>query len=425
MRLSQKLGALCAVAAILPLIVASVLVLYQTSRDSRARARERLQNNARLAEGLYEKRLAEMRSAAQRLADEVANRVLVSRENEPSEYQSAWARLQDMLPGAQNEFSLDFLIVADQSGRVIARHNDRPSAGESILGNDYKNPVAESVISEGTGSRIRPLASSVVEPREQLARLGLAQMAEVARIDSSLVEDSLMIEAAAPIFSAGRFVGVVLIGQMLNNFSTTRAGGGPLQSSIVGEARQIVYGGQAPESGALISLGDTIIASSVPAKGERDSGGRGALEGARRDPARTEEIIQSGGRDYAVSWESVKSLDGTEVAAIGCAIPASEIKAPVTVGILLIVIGVLAFLLAGAVGFLFGRFLGIRLEALTEAATRMSVGELSTPVKDQNGLAGNWIPPSLAEDEINRLAEQMDRTRDSFRQAIERLRRRG
>src|SRR5205085_11544650 len=130
----------------------------------------------------------------------------------------AWARLQDMLPRAQNEFNLDFLIVADTTGRVIARHNDKPQAGETLTSGEDKNPIVEKVISDANLIRNIAVASAIVERGERLTRLGLESMAQVRTGNEVKISDAMILESCAPIFSAGRFVGVVLIGQMLNNY---------------------------------------------------------------------------------------------------------------------------------------------------------------------------------------------------------------
>jgi sensor histidine kinase regulating citrate/malate metabolism len=145
MRLSLKLGALCAVAAFIPLVLVSLLILSQISAHSRRQALEQLRSDARVAASLCDKRLAELRAAAQELADEIANRAIVSSDNLDRDNPAAWARLQDLLPRAQNEASLDFVIVTDPLGRVIARHNDKPQPGETLLGAGEKNPIAEKV----------------------------------------------------------------------------------------------------------------------------------------------------------------------------------------------------------------------------------------------------------------------------------------
>jgi HAMP domain-containing protein len=80
--------------------------------------------------------------------------------------------------------------------------------------------------------------------------------------------------------------------------------------------------------------------------------------------------------------------------------------------------------LAGAAGFVFGLSLGDRLNNLTDVASRWSLGELSAPARDGTPILSRWIPAEYLRDEVNRLAQQLDQMRDSFRQAIERMKKR-
>src|SRR2546425_6329540 len=113
MQLSLKLGALCAAAVFVPLFIISPLILSAISSHTRQQGLEQLRSDARAAASLSEKRLIELRAAAQALADEIANRALVSSDNLDRNNPASWARLQDLLPRAQSEASLDFVIVTD------------------------------------------------------------------------------------------------------------------------------------------------------------------------------------------------------------------------------------------------------------------------------------------------------------------------
>src|SRR5215216_6556412 len=237
MRLSLKLGALGAAAALVPILITSALVLSNVSSYSRSQALENLQSGARVAAALYEKRLIELRSAAERLADEIANRALVSSEAAGQSNGAAWGRLQNMLAGAQNDLGLDFLIVSDPLGRVTALHNNQPKPGETLLGGEDKNLIVEKVIS----GRNLPLALSVVERGERYSRLGLSQVAPVHTADGATIDEALVMEACAPIFSGGRFVGAVIIGQMLNTYYKPRPGESNLQTPLIAEVRQTLY----------------------------------------------------------------------------------------------------------------------------------------------------------------------------------------
>ena len=419
MRLSLKLAALCAAVAFIPILILLLIVLSEVSTYARAQALEQLRSDARAAAALCEKRQIELRGAAQSLAEDVSNRALVSGDNLDRNSPAAWARLQDMLPRAQTEASLDFVIVTDPLGRVIARHNDRPLAGETLLGAEDKNPLAEKVIAGGN----LPIASCVIERGDRYARLSLDRIAQVHLSDGSTIDEALMIEAAAPIFSGGRFVGVVLIGQMLNTYYKPRAGAEALQTPLIAEARQTLLRNGEENAGAVIALGNGIIASSVPPA--RESTSEPALAGMIHDQTRTEEAFRVGGRDYDVCWKDLKSLEGTPIGAIGIARPATETEgATGSVRATLLLIGALALLLGGGAGFLFGRNLGARLDGMAQAANRWSLGEMSAPATGGEPFLAKWIPPELLRDEINLLAEQLDRMRLNFRQAIERIRKR-
>jgi HAMP domain-containing protein len=422
MRLSEKLSGLCAAATTLPLIAISFLTVNWVSSNLEEAAREQLQRDARAAASLHKKRLDELRSAAQRLGDDIANRALVSSERAERESATAWARLQDMLPDAQNELGLDFLIVTDAQGRVIARHNDRPAPGESVLAGEDRNPIAEKVISEGNQLRNSPTAATLVERGMRLEQLGLKNLARVEKDDGSILEEALMLEAGAPIFSARRFVGMVLVGQMLNNYSRARAGALSLQTPLVAEAHLTLYPSAGPDRGAMIALGNTIVASSVPGP---ESSTDSALKGKRCNQAGAEETLTHRDNSYRATWQAIKSLDGVEVGAIGVAASWSALRRPAaTLRTMLVIITVLACLAAGLTGFFVGRSLGLRVDALADAAGRMSLGELSAAIKDPGLPEAGSLLHLLVRDEIARLAGNLEQARQSFRQAIDRLRKR-
>jgi hypothetical protein len=61
---------------------------------------------------------------------------------------------------------------------------------------------------------------------------------------------------------------------------------------------------------------------------------------------------------------------------------------------------------------------------LRDAAGRWGLGDLSTPAKDREPFLARWIPTEYLRDEINQLAEQLEEMRETFRQALERMRKR-
>jgi HAMP domain-containing protein len=417
MRLSLKLGLLCAIVALLPFLLLTLFVLSSGTSANRTASLEQLQTNSRVVAGFYEKRLETMRAAAAQLAIDVANKALVSSDNQQAENGAAMARLQDLLPRAQNDYSLDFLIVADSTGRVIARHNDRPRPGESLTAGDELNPIAAKVIADAGQLRNLPTAGTVVESVEQLTRLGLESVAQVRAGNEVKTSDALVMEAAAPIFSNGRFVGVVLIGQMLNNYYKGRSGNS-LQTPLVAETRPLIQRGD-QTAGAVIALGSTIIASSVMAA---NGGDRPLLLGANHQADATTETITEENRRYAVAWQPVKSPDGIVIGSLGAVLAESDMATGISFTRLLIP-GLIAALLAGALGYFVGSTLASRLKRLSKAASRMGLGELSAPVRD-DAFFKKSLSAFLFKDEVANLGKQMDEMRESFRQAIERMKKR-
>jgi HAMP domain-containing protein len=422
MRLSLKLGALCAAAALLPLFVASIVIVLRVDGDAGLQVRDQLQTGARSASALYEKRLVELRTAAAQIAESIASRApAVTEPTDRASADQAWARLQDLLPRAQNDYSLDFVIVSDPQGRVLARHNDRPSPGETLLGPDDKNALVARVIDTNAA-----IAACAIERGERYERLWLDRLGKVKLADGSTVDEALMLEAAAPVTVGGRMFRVVLIGQMLNTYWKPRPGALSIQLPLVAETRQVFVRNADEDAGALVSNNRGVISSSIPpSSASRDSGGDPVLLGSMHDPSKAQETLSQGSSSYLVDWQPLKTLDGTLVGSIGVARSTRELTAPgESIRSALLVIGSIATVLAGTAGFLFGRLLGARVDELREAASRWTVGELSATTNDQDALESNGLYAFLKRDEIAVLAGQMEQMRMSFRLAIERLRKR-
>jgi HAMP domain-containing protein len=425
MKLSEKTGALCAIVAALPILIASVLVLSEIYSSYTSQAARQIESGARAAVSLYEKRLVEMRAAAQGLADEIAAVALVGGENQ--EQAAAAARLQDILRRAQDAYSLDLVVVADPQGQVRARHNGRPAAGETLLAPDDKHLLADLVLS-GDGQTV---ASGIIERGARYAQLELGAIVSAGSTEGAAGEQALMVEAASPILNGNRVVGCVLIGQMLNTYFMPRPGAGSsfpssLRAPLVAEVRQSLELGANEDGGALIALADKVVASSIPpARGAQEGRQLPPLVGSSRGTRSGRETLREGNREYTVAWQPIKSLFGAELGAIGVAQATDSISGPSkSARATFFMVGLITVLVAAAGGFLFGRSLGVRINDLTDATARWSLGDLSATARDRDPMMSRWAPSFMTRDELSRLAEQMEELRQSFRQAIERLRRR-
>ncbi|HEY9230813.1 MAG TPA: hypothetical protein VIS78_01665, partial [Blastocatellia bacterium] len=299
---------------------------------------------------------------------------------------------------------------------IIARHNDLPAPAEMLTTGDDRNQLAAAVLSNG-----QPVAAAASESAARLKTLGLDLRAQVKLMNGATIDQALMTEAAAPIQGGGRAVGVVLIGQMVNNDAKPRPGATTLQMPLVAEIRQTLYPKADDAAGAVVVYQNAIIASSVAGSGNETGL---ALMGVRCDAAQSPASIDQSNESYVVAWQPLKAVDGAEVGRIGVAGDVRALRgATPAARTSLLLITLIATTMAGAGGFFYGRALGARLDGLNEAVTRWGVGELSAPAKDREPVM-QGLASFTARDEINRLAASLEQTRESFRQAIDRLRRR-
>jgi methyl-accepting chemotaxis protein len=194
----------------------------------------------------------------------------------------------------------------------------------------------------------------------------------------------------------------------------------------VAEVRQSLELGANEDGGALIALADKVVASSIPpARGAQEGRQLPPLVGSSRGTRSGRETLREGNREYTVAWQPIKSLFGAELGAIGVAQATDSISGPSkSARATFFMVGLITVLVAAAGGFLFGRSLGVRINDLTDATARWSLGDLSATARDRDPMMSRWAPSFMTRDELSRLAEQMEELRQSFRQAIERLRKR-
>ena len=442
MRLSVKLAIICSTAVAIPLLAASIFLANQITSRFTEKSIQRLKSQNKAAMSIYDKRLSEIQLAAAGLADDIGGRLLLGVDGQISGDQQARAKLQDLLSTERDALALDFIIVADSAGRVLARQNDTPGPGELVTSPAKPNRMIDSLLSSGTRLQPASVAGCAVEQPEFLSRMWLDK---AAKVDGSQVNQALVMEAGAPIMSSGRFLGIVFAGQMLNNYYVAKPGAGDLQTPLVTAIRRNLFS-ESDDSGSLVALGNSVIASSVFRSGAAEP----VFRGAKCDPSKDVDTLNDGDLQFAVSWEPILSAEGSDIGAVGVAVPSDRLNdGSVTMLLLAVGAALTGAVIAGLAGLVFGEMLASRLRALTDAVRRMSVGELSTEVRDrpqlkrQNGLLGKLSKAvhfgsnegsngntrhrnSLmnSSDEIGVLTEHLEQMRASFRMAIERIRKR-
>lgn len=413
----NKLILFALIAIVLPLGISALIILLQLTSFTSERSQERIQSDARVAYSIFSKRQENLRTGAQSIAQTLVGRGLIgsapaapatpaAQPAQPAGAQPATAApsraLTEVLDTARKATMVSFVAVLDAKGKVVAQHNGAPQ-GDGMYFKD--NPLFTDV---NNAPQEGPQSGPAIEDSSVIQALGLA---EAARVQG--VEKGMFLEAAAPILQGDQLRGIVLIGQLING----EEGAGASQSSIVNEIKETLYPTMRDEAAAIIALEDTIVAANMPgagggsATGSKVAGPRGSIQ----SPSFTQQDF--GGGSYYTSFvpvsQSGKATGSKEIGRIGVAIKESWFTAIISrVRWTIVIVTLVALLLAIGGAVYASQRLTRPIVELTEAANRISLGELDVPIAVQSG------------DEIGTLGESLDRMRISLKQAIERLRKR-
>jgi len=417
LNIRNKLIIFAVVAIIVPLGLAALVILYQLSQFTDERSVERIQSDARVSQSIFAKRQENLRSAAQSTAQAVLGRGLVGAAApapapapapgaRPAEQPAAPSSrsLQDFLEAQRKGADVSFVVLLDPRGKVIGQHNS-PPVGD---GNYFKdNPLFTDVNNQPQEG---PRATPHLEEAAVVEALGLTDRSTVRGVDKGL-----FIEAAAPVLSGDTVRGVILLGQLVNNDVSADTSG---KQSIVNEIKDSLYPNLREDAAAIVTLGDVIVSTNLPgsekggtAAGARATGNVGTIQ----TPSVNEQEFPAG--EYVTSFvpvnEVTKGAGTREIGRIGVAIRQSWFTAIISrVRWTIIIVTLVALIVAIVAAVAAAAQLTKPIVELTEAANRISLGELDVPIT------------VASKDEIGTLGEALDRMRISLKQAIERLRKR-
>jgi HAMP domain-containing protein len=419
LNIRNKLIIFAVLAIIVPLGLSALIILYQLSSFTNERSTERIKSDARVAKSVFDKRQENLRAAAQSVATSLgrggarpAATAAGAPEAQDAAQPAAAARgTQDLLKNAQAASQVSFVVYMDPRGKVIAQHNGAAQGDGLYFAN---NVIVKDVINQAQTRTPEARSGAVVEDAAALEGVGLTERAKVGD-----VAKGLFLEAAAPIMSGDSLQGVVLLGQLVNK--DVEVDPNATQQSIVNEIKETLYRDMREEGAVVIALSEgsdnTIVTTNLPAGAQG-----GALVGRKvkdevgtfEDPSYNEESFPAGA--YVTSFvpiESVSTEGARTIGRIGVAIKEDWFTSIVRrVQWTIVGVTLVALLMAIAGAVVAAQRLTRPIEELTEAANRISLGELDVPITVRT------------DDEIGTLGESLDRMRISLKQAIERLRKR-
>ncbi len=414
LNIRNKLAIFAALLISAPLALSALAFVVIVSGTIDANARRDVEKDARLAERIFRSRQQTLREIAQSTAQTVASENLIDSAATPTgassasgnptqvaqQSQAGWQQKLIQLVKQRVESSgVDFIAVLNTRGQVLVRSagSGEASFGDNPLFIKSKNAVE----SNQPDALLRAqLAGAVNETPDLLKSFGLAE--QFNRQVTSPV--GLTLEAIAPVVFGNRVLGYVLTGQLINNAPQDE--NRPL-TALTREVKQTLYRDLQDVAVAFILAKDRkVISSSDP----RVLGTALQSELAADKPTAVSNTLL--GSSYKTAFAPVKAPDDvTIIGYVGVGVRESYFSQVLntTLIIILIVTGI-SLVVGGVVAFVLAQRLTQPILKLTEAANRISLGELDEPIAVNTG------------DEIGELGESLERMRISLKQAIERLR---
>ncbi len=414
LNIRNKLVSFAALLIFAPLAFSALAFVIVVSGTIDGNARRDVEKDARLADRILRSRQQTLREVAQATAQSVAAENLIDSAAAPTGASSASGNpaqvaQQSQASGQQKLIQLikqrvessgvDFIAILNTKGQVLARNAG--GGDDSFSDNPLFIKAKNAAESNQPDALLRAQVTGAVnETPDLLKNVGLAE-----QFNKNVASQvGLTIEAIAPVASGNRALGYVVAGQLVNNAPQDE--NRPL-TALTREVKQALYRDLQEVAVSLVLAKDKkVISASDP----KALGLAMQSELAADKPTAVNNNLLGG--SYKTAFAPIKAPDDvTIIGYIGVGVRESYFSRVfnTTLLIIAIVTGVSLVLGIGAAFFL-SQLLTKPILQLTEAANRISLGELDEPIAIAAG------------DEIGELGESLERMRISLKQAIERLR---
>jgi HAMP domain-containing protein len=400
----KKLLGLSFIAIVIPLLVSAAVIVFIVTQKTMDESLEKIRTNSAIATTQYTRRLQEISTGTKELAITALQygfAETLARTNSPTPALQQQLELEqkkaaNVLEIVKGQIALDYLTLTDSRGRVLFRVNNPSQRGDDIS-------ALDPMVREALGSK-KVIFGSVKLPLDFMSQEKLDDQLTLGNQKKS-VDAALSMEVVVPLMLGQELQGAIVAGDVLNN-----------DNPLVDELKRMLFKENFEAGAATIYLGETAIASSRSGTFGRGVGETISQEILNYVLKQGKEFIGTetiGDTSYISAYVPIKDISNQIIGIYSVSVRETWFRQFQNYirNFVIIVIAV-AILFSILITYLTAGRLTKPIEEITEAANKISLGDMDVSIQVKSG------------DEIEKLGDSLERMRISLKSAIERLRRR-
>jgi methyl-accepting chemotaxis protein len=400
----KKLLGLSLIAIVVPLIISAAVIVFIVTQKTQDESLDKIRTNSAIATAQYTRRMQEISKGTKELAIaalqygfvEALTRGAAANPAIQSQFDLERKKATNVLEIVKGQIELDYLTLVDSRGRVIYRVNNPSQRGDDIAALDPM--VREALGSKKVifGSTKLPLDFMSQEKMEDRLTLGNQKKA---------IEAALGMEVVVPLMLGQDLQGAIVAGDVLNNDNT-----------LVDELKRMLFKENFEAGAATIYLAETAVASSRSGTFGRGVGETISQEILNYVLKQGKEFIGTetiGDTSYISAYVPIKDISNQIIGIYSVSVRETWFRQFQNyIRNFVIIVIVIAILFSILLTYVTAGRLTKPIEEITEAANKISLGDMDVSIQVKSG------------DEIEKLGDSLERMRISLKSAIERLRRR-
>lgn len=398
----KKLLGLSFIAIVIPLIVSAAVIVYIVTQKTQDESLDKIRTNSAIATSQYTRRMQEISRGAKELAISALQYGFVDAMGPAptpalqAQYELDRRKAANVLEIVKEQIGLDYLTLTDSRGRVLYMVNNPSQRGDDLSGLDP-------MVREALGSR-KVIFGSVKLPVDILSQEKLEDRLSLGNQKKS-IEAALGMEVVVPLLIGQELKGAIIAGDVINNDNT-----------LVDELKRTLFKENFEAGAATIYLGETAIASSRSGTFGRGVGETISQEILNYVLKQGKEFIGTetiGEVSYVSAYVPIKDISNQIIGIYSVSVRETWFRQfQYYIRNFVIIVIAVAILFSVLLTYVTAGRLTRPIEEITEAANKISLGDMDVPIQVKSG------------DEIEKLGDSLERMRISLKSAIERLRRR-